>query len=120
MNVAELVAEVPSGFVTFMVTAPAVCAGVFAAIDVALTLVTVAAVPPKLTVAPDWKFVPGIVTAVPPAVVPELGDTPVTVTVVPANVTGFDIRFRTVGFPTAFTYIVWDPEARFIELSGMA
>ena len=33
----------------------------------------VAVVPPKLTTAPTWKFVPVIVTEVPPAVEPELG-----------------------------------------------
>jgi hypothetical protein len=39
----------------------------------------VAAVPPIVTVAPAAKFVPAIVTAVPPAVVPLFGDTPATV-----------------------------------------
>jgi hypothetical protein len=34
----------------------------------------VALAAPKVTVAPDWKFVPLIVTAVPPAVEPELGE----------------------------------------------
>ena len=38
-----------------------------------LTATPVAAVPPIFTVAPLTKFVPVIVTAVPPAVVPELG-----------------------------------------------
>ena len=45
-------------------------------IDVPLTTVTfVAAVPPKVTVAPLTKFVPVIVTLVPPPVGPEFGDT---------------------------------------------
>jgi hypothetical protein len=43
------------------------------------TTTLVAAVAPNFTVAPDTKLVPVIVTAVPPAVVPVLGDTPVTV-----------------------------------------
>ena len=43
------------------------------------TLTLVAAVPPKVTVAPDWKLVPVMVTAVPPAVDPADGATPVTV-----------------------------------------
>jgi hypothetical protein len=62
------------------VTAPALPAGVVAVIVVLLTTVTaVAAAPPNVTVAPTAKFVPVIVAAVPPAVVPLLGDTPVTV-----------------------------------------
>src|SRR6202163_4767953 len=44
---------------------------------VLLTTTTfVAAVPPNVTVAPAAKFVPVIVTAVPPAVDPLFGDTP--------------------------------------------
>ena len=66
--------------VTVTVTAPAVPAGVVAVIDVALTTVTfVAAVEPNFTVAPVAKFVPVIVTLVPPATGPFAGDTPVTV-----------------------------------------
>ena len=48
-------------------------------IDVLLTTLTpVAAVPPKVTLAPLRKFVPVIVTAVPPDVVPEFGAIAVT------------------------------------------
>ena len=66
--------------VTVTVTAPALPAGVVAVIVVLFTTATfVAAVPPKVTVAPVAKFVPVIVTAVPPAVPPLLGDTLVTV-----------------------------------------
>jgi hypothetical protein len=43
------------------------------------TVTFVAAVPPNVTVAPAAKFVPVIVTAVPPAVVPLLGLTLLTV-----------------------------------------
>jgi hypothetical protein len=47
---------------------------------VALATTTfVAAAPPNATVAPDAKFVPVIVTAVPPAAGPLLGDTLVNV-----------------------------------------
>ena len=47
---------------------------------VLLTTTTfVAAVLPNVTVAPEAKFVPVMVTLVPPAVGPELGDTFVTV-----------------------------------------
>jgi hypothetical protein len=61
-------------------TVPVACAGVVAVIDVLLTTVTLlAAVPPKVTVAPDTNSVPVIVTTVPPTVVPELGDTDVIV-----------------------------------------
>ena len=49
-------------------------------IDVPLPTTTlVAAVPPRLTVAPDWNPVPVIVTPVPPLAGPELGPIPVTV-----------------------------------------
>jgi hypothetical protein len=55
-------------------------AGVAAVISVPLTTTAlVAAVPPKVMVAPAAKFVPVIVTAVPPAVGPLFGDTLVTV-----------------------------------------
>ena len=66
--------------VTATVTAPALPAGVVAVIVVALTTTTfVAAVPPKVTVAPDAKLVPVIVTAVPPVIGPLFGDTLLTV-----------------------------------------
>jgi hypothetical protein len=66
--------------VTVTVTAPAACAGVVAVIEVLLTTTTLlAAVPPNVTVAPLAKFVPVIVTAVPPDVDPVLGDTLLTV-----------------------------------------
>src|SRR4029077_17837065 len=69
-----------SGFVPVPVTAPAACAGVVAVICVPLTTTTfVAAVPPNVTVAPAAKFVPVIVTAVPPAVDPLFGETLLTV-----------------------------------------
>ena len=68
---------VPSVFVTVTFTAPELCSGVVAVIVVELPTVTeVAARPPKVTEAPDWKFVPGIVTWVPPAAGPEIGETP--------------------------------------------
>jgi len=66
--------------VTVTVTAPALPAGVVAVMLVLLTTTTfVAAVLPNVTVAPAAKFVPVIVTAVPPAVVPVFGLTLVTV-----------------------------------------
>jgi hypothetical protein len=66
--------------VTVTVTAPALPAGVVAVIDVALTTTTLlAAALPNVTVAPATKFVPVIVTAVPPAVDPLFGLTLVTV-----------------------------------------
>jgi hypothetical protein len=64
------------GLVTATSTDPAACAGVVAVIAALLTTVTLgAAMPPKVTVAPLTKFVPVIVTAVPPLVPPELGET---------------------------------------------
>ena len=60
-------------------TAPAACAGVVAVRLVLLTKLTpVAAAPPKLTVAPDTKLVPVMVTVVPPPVEPLPGATVVT------------------------------------------
>ena len=62
--------------VTVTVTAPTACAGVVAVIVVLFTTTTfVASVPPNVTVAPVAKFVPVIVTAVPPAVPPLFGVT---------------------------------------------
>jgi hypothetical protein len=64
------------GLVTTTVTAPAACAGALAVMVVLLTTVTVvAAVPPKLTVAPLAKFAPEIVIVPPPSVDPEFGVT---------------------------------------------
>ena len=66
--------------VTVTVTAPTLPAGVVAVMVVLLTTaILVAAVPPNVTVAPAAKFVPVIVTAVPPVVEPAFGDTPLTV-----------------------------------------
>src|ERR1700740_524298 len=62
------------------VTAPAACAGVVAVICVGLTTTTfVAVLLPNVTVAPAAKFVPLIVTAVPPATGPLFGDMLLTV-----------------------------------------
>lgn len=69
-----------SEFLTATFTAPALWLGVFAVIEVLLTTETlVAADPPKVTVAPEAKFVPLIVTPVPAPADPEFGDTDVTV-----------------------------------------
>jgi hypothetical protein len=66
--------------VTVTVTAPTACAGVVAVrVVLLLTTTLVAAVPPNVTVAPVAKFVPVIVTAVPPAAAPLFGETLVTV-----------------------------------------
>jgi hypothetical protein len=68
--------------VTVTVTAPALPSGVVAVIVVAFTTTTLVAsarVIPNSTAAPAAKLVPVIVTAVPPAVEPVFGLTPVTV-----------------------------------------
>ena len=66
----------PPELVTVTVTAPALPAGVVAVIVVLFTTTTlVAAALPKVTVAPAEKFVPVIVTAVPPVAGPMFGDT---------------------------------------------
>ena len=62
------------------VEVPALPAGVVTVMVVLFTTTTfVAAVVPNVTVAPVAKFVPVIVTAVPPATGPLLGDTLLTV-----------------------------------------
>src|SRR5438270_1210785 len=77
---AGFVALVCAPTVTMTSATPAACAGVVALICVALTTLTpVAGVPPTVTVALALKFVPLIAIAVPPAVGPEVGLTPVTV-----------------------------------------
>src|SRR5439155_16059131 len=64
-----------SGLVTTTSTAPAACAGVVAVMLVLLTTFTeVAATPPKVTLAPDTKFVPVMVALVPPLAVPLFGE----------------------------------------------
>jgi hypothetical protein len=66
--------------VTVTSTAPAAWAGVVTSIWVELTkIMSVTAVPPKVTVAPRTKFVPVIVTTVPPVSGPLVGATEVTV-----------------------------------------
>src|SRR5436190_406109 len=73
----KALASVPlcaSGLVTVTFTDPPACAGVMAVIDVASTTTTlVAAVPPKVTVAPATKLVPVMLTALLPSVVPDAG-----------------------------------------------
>jgi hypothetical protein len=70
----------PSVLVTTTFTAPAVCVAVVAVIEELLTtLMLVAAVPPKVTPAADWNPVPLMVTGVPPAVVPDVGEMALTV-----------------------------------------
>ena len=64
----------PPAVVTTIVFAPAVPIGVTAVIEVALTTTTlVAATPPTVTLLAPVKFVPVIVKAVPPNVVPKVG-----------------------------------------------
>ncbi len=69
-----------SALVTTTSTAPAAWAGVVQVIcDDESTLTPVAGLPPNVTVAPARKLVPVMVTEVPPAVVPEAGETDETV-----------------------------------------
>ena len=73
-------AEVPPVVVTRTSTVAADSAGEVAVMEVALfTVKLVAATVPNLTALAPVKLVPVMVTAVPPAVLPELGLTPVTV-----------------------------------------
>ena len=83
-NVGELVrrrrcSDVPLAVVTVTSTVPALPAGALAVIDVALSAVIVAAVVPKSTAVAALRFVPVMVTDVPPAVEPLVGETAVTV-----------------------------------------
>jgi len=79
VNALALVA-VPFAVVTATLLAPAVPAGVFAVIEVSLTTTTlVAATLFTVTLVAPVKFVPVIVNAVPPNVIPELGETDVIV-----------------------------------------
>ena len=70
----------PAGVCTVTSTVPADSAGESAVHDVLDEQLTpVAAVEPKLTVSPNWKPVPVMVTVVPPAVGPAVGLMAVTV-----------------------------------------
>ena len=68
---------VPPGVVTVTSTMP-LPGGLVTVICVLESAVIVPAAPPKLTLVAPARLVPVIVTAVPPAVVPLDGDTPVT------------------------------------------
>jgi hypothetical protein len=71
-------ALVPAAVVTATVTVPAACAGVTATICVLDTTVKLrAAVPPNVTFDAPPNAVPEIVTDVPPAVFPVVGESPV-------------------------------------------
>ncbi len=73
-------AEVPPGPVTTISVTPAACGGETATMLVAeLALKLVAGVPANVTAVAPVKFVPVIVTVVPPLVLPEVGLTAVTV-----------------------------------------
>ncbi len=69
----------PPSVVTIMSTAPAVaCAGVLQVIVVLFTIVReVADIPSNVTDVAPVKFVPVIVTLVPPAMLPDGGEIPV-------------------------------------------
>ena len=66
---------VPPAVVTATLLAPAVPAGVFAVIEVAVATILVAATPFTLTLVVPVKLVPVMVNAVPPKVVPVAGET---------------------------------------------
>ena len=70
----EAVVLVPPAVVTATATAPADPAGVVTVIDVAVDAFTVAVTPPKVTDVGLERFVPLMVTDVPPAADPEMGE----------------------------------------------
>ena len=76
---AALVALVPPAVVTVTCTVPVAPAGAVAVMLVAVSAVTVAVLPPNLTVVAPLRLVPVIVTKVPPVAGPVDGLTPVTV-----------------------------------------
>src|ERR1700693_1418521 len=102
-----------SGFVTATPTTPAVWGPVTEVIVPELTTTTlVAAVPPRAPAAPDWKFVPAIVTGVPPAVGPAPGLMPATVTPEPKSAIVRIPDALVVAWPSGFvTVMVRDPVA---------
>ena len=69
----------PLGVTTETFTAPVEPGGVVALIKVLVTLLMVAAVPPKVTLVAPARFVPVIFTNVPPVVGPDAGEMPVMV-----------------------------------------
>ena len=74
------VADVPTDVVTVTSTVSAACGGLVAVIEAALVIVQLeAAVLPNFTEVAPVKPVPVMVTDVPPAVVPDTGEMPVTV-----------------------------------------
>ena len=77
---AEEIVDVPTDVVTVISTVPADSAGEVAVIELSLTNVSdVAWVSPKVTASTPVNPLPEIVTDVPPAVVPDVGEMPVTV-----------------------------------------
>jgi hypothetical protein len=64
----------PLGFITTTSTLPAAWGGVVVKINVSVTDTFIAATPPNVTVAPEAKPEPDILTLVPPTAVPELGE----------------------------------------------
>ena len=66
----------PPGVVMTTSTVPEPCAGVVTVADVDVLVVTVPAVPPKVTALAPVRLVPESVTVVLPSVVPEFGDAP--------------------------------------------
>jgi hypothetical protein len=103
---AEPVALVPPGPVTVTSTVPDPD-GEVAVIDVAEFTVTPVAAPlPNETVSPEAKFVPVMVTAVPPAAGPLAGETPLTVGAgggVPPHVTITGAEFAWMFTPPALS-----------------
>src|SRR3990172_4496080 len=90
----------PSGLATLTSTVAGVCAGVLAMMVVGLeTTTSVAGEPPKATDAPVWKWLPLIVTVVPPLSRPPTGLTLATAmdsyVYPPAKETAFPSRFVT-------------------------
>ena len=80
-------ALVPPAVVTVMSTVPAVVAGDVAVIELALMTVNdAAAIPPNFTLVAPVKFVPLMVTLVPPALEPVFGLMLVTVGCAPVKV----------------------------------
>ena len=95
---AAAVADVPPAVVTVTATVP-VPEGEVAVIDVAESVVIVAGVAPKVTALAEPRFVPEMVTEVPPAVEPLVGEIELTVG---AAVTTLSVKFCFAGVSIPF------------------
>ena len=103
MKAARAVACCPSGVVTTTSAGPAASAGVVQVIAVVVGVpVIVQGFPSKVTVAPEVKLVPVIVTDVPPVPLPVVGETE---EIVGDGVGVFTVPATVVAGPAPITFV---------------